>query len=55
MQTDFDAAAEIAEIAVELTNQQIDPEVHNEPVLAASDNGLSWPLIPLPEDWYAFF
>ena len=55
MQIDFDAAAAVATIAVELTNQQTDPEPDNEPVVTANDNGLRWLLIPFPEDWYASF
>ena len=25
----------------------------DEPREAANDNGMAWPLIPFPEDWYA--
>lgn len=55
MQIDFDAAADVAAIGVELTSQQTAPEADKEPVVAANDNGLRWPLIPFPEDWNASF
>jgi hypothetical protein len=25
----------------------------NQPRKAANDNGMAWPLIPFPQDWYA--
>jgi hypothetical protein len=55
MQTDFDAAVDVAAIGVELTNRQTVPEADNEAAVAANDNGLRWPFIPFPEDWYASF
>ena len=54
MQIDFDAAADfVAAIGGELTNQQTDPDADNESVVVTNDDGLRWPLIPFPEDWYA--
>ena len=53
LQIDFDAAADFATIGGELTNQQTDPNADNESVVVTNDNGLRWPLIPFPEDWYA--
>jgi hypothetical protein len=49
MQIDFYAAADVAAIGVELTNQQADLVADNEPVVAADDNVLRWPLIPFHE------
>jgi hypothetical protein len=54
MQIDFNAVANVAAIGVELANQRT-AEADNEPVVAANDNALRWPLIPFPEDWYACF
>ena len=40
MQIHFYAAADVAAIGVELTNQQAAPEADSEPVVATNDNGL---------------
>ena len=53
MQIDFEAAADVAEIDAELKDQGTDTETDNDPVVAANDNGLHWPLIVFPEGWYA--
>jgi len=53
MQIDFEAAADVAEIDAELNDQRTDNETDNDPVVAANDNGLHWPLIPFPEGSYA--
>jgi hypothetical protein len=55
MQIDIDAAADVAAIGDELTNQQTDSGADDETFVAANDNGLRWALIPFPEDWYASF
>ena len=53
MQIDFEAAADVAEIDAELNDQRTDTEADNDPVVAANDNRLHWPLILFPEGWYA--
>jgi len=53
MQIDLEAAADVAEIDAELNDQRTDTETDNDPVVAANDNGLHWPLIAFPEGWYA--
>jgi hypothetical protein len=56
MQVDFDApATDVAETGTETSNQQPQPEIDNEQTVAANDNGMRWPLVPFPEDWYASF
>ena len=56
MQVDLDVpAADVVAIGIELSDQQADPETDNERAIAANDNGMRWPLVPFPEDWYASF
>lgn len=53
MKIHFDEAADAADVAAELNDQQSNAEAGNEPLVAANDNSLRWPLIPFPDDWYA--
>jgi hypothetical protein len=39
--------------ATETIDPQSEPQADNELVVAANDNEIRWPLIPLPKDWYA--
>jgi len=55
MKIDFELAIDLAATALELTDRQLDPQTDNELGFAANDNGVQWPLIPFPEDWYALF
>jgi hypothetical protein len=55
MKIHFDEAADAAKIGAEPEDQQTGHEVDHEPVVAANDNGLSWPLILFPEDWWCPF
>ena len=55
MKIHFDVAADAAKIGADLRDQQIASETDHEPVVAANDNELSWPLIPFPEDWWCPF
>jgi hypothetical protein len=53
MQIYFEVAADVAKIDAELSDQWTDTEADDEPVVAANDNRLHWPLIPFPEGRYA--
>jgi len=46
-------AAEVAESGAKPNNQRTKAEADNEPLVAANDNALRWPLIPFPEGWCA--
>ena len=37
----------------EAVEKQPDDQSYKLPIVAANDNGLRWPLIPFPEEWYA--
>ena len=56
MQIDFKLSIDIATSATtETIDRQSDPqtETDDEFVVAANDNEIRWPFIPLPKDWYA--
>jgi hypothetical protein len=44
---------DVATGAKETIDRQSEPQADDELVLAANDNEIRWPLIPLPKDWYA--
>jgi hypothetical protein len=44
---------DVATSAQETIDRQSEPQADDELVLAANDNEIRWPLIPLPKDWYA--
>jgi hypothetical protein len=52
MQIDFYTADDAA-VAVGSTSQQAELDADRDPVVAANDNGLRWPVISFPEYWYA--
>jgi hypothetical protein len=54
MRDDLRSAADVAPIATETAHQKPDPrkQTDDKPKVEANDNGLQWPLIPFPEDWY---
>lgn len=35
------------------SNQRVDSDKDRESAVIANDNGVRWPLITFPEDWYA--
>lgn len=53
MQIYFDVAVYVSKIEAELKYQQTETEASEEPLVAANDDGLCWPLMLFPEDWFA--
>jgi hypothetical protein len=55
MRDDLKPAADVAAMATETAHQEPpDPRKQKDgkPKVEANDNGLQWPLIPFPKDWY---
>jgi hypothetical protein len=56
MQVDFDVpVADVTATGIEASSQKADPEIDNEQNAVANDNGMRWPIVPFPKDWYASF
>jgi hypothetical protein len=55
MQVDVGLAADLVAIAAELTYQRPSSRMRTDDKLKveANDNGLQWPFIAFPKDWYA--
>jgi hypothetical protein len=56
MPIDFKLSIDIATSAnTETIDRQSDPQTETDDglVVAANDNEIRWPFIPLPKDWYA--
>ena len=54
MQADLDVAGrDVGAFDDEPSDWKPDPEADTKRDVVANDNGMRWPLIPFPEDWYA--
>ncbi len=54
MQINFQRAVNVVSIVFEEAfEKQPDDQSDKQPIVAANDNGLRWPLIPFPGEWYA--
>jgi hypothetical protein len=53
VQVNFDLTADFVTNALKSTDGRPDPQADNEKLIIANDNGMRWPFIPFPEDWYA--
>ena len=54
MQADLDVAGrDVGAFDDEPSDRKPDPEADSKSDVVANDNGMRWPLIPFPEDWYA--
>jgi len=53
-ETKFEVLLDIVEDALGDTGTQFPPHARFDMVpTAANDNGLAWPLLPFPDDWFA--
>lgn len=54
MQVDFDVAVIYVALLDNVpSNQRADRDRDKDCTVVANDNGMRWPLIAFPEDWYA--
>jgi hypothetical protein len=54
-EVEFDRLLDAVRTAIEPAPQgdlSAHPSIFDRPQEAANDNGLAWPLIPFPQDWY---